>query len=211
MHRHTSCLSLLGENDRLWRQLSLRTVRVGPRPERGEKFGNYPYFCNGFERGSVGLESTEYLHFMAVFAGFQVGGLRSTSCSDRGLLRAVFPTRLRGLRTRGSAVSRVCWGPEQNAWGLLPGRMGFGPCAGGNAAPSDGVGGAEDRIVDPHGVAQVGHVVAVEGVARVAEGQHVAVANLVDLKGGIEEAAPPGGGAVTGCSGLSGLGTLPTG
>ena len=31
---------------------------------------------------------------------------------------------------------------------------------GGKTAPSDSVGGAEDRIVDPHVVAQVGHVVA---------------------------------------------------
>jgi hypothetical protein len=39
-------------------------------------------------------------------------------------------------------------------------RMGWGPCATGKAASSDGVGGAGDRIVDPHVVARVGHVVA---------------------------------------------------
>ena len=49
--------------------------------------------------------------------------------------------------------------PERNAevgaW-----RMGWGPCTEGETVPSDRVGGAEDRIVDPHVVAQVGHVVA---------------------------------------------------
>ena len=38
--------------------------------------------------------------------------------------------------------------------------MGWGPCTEGETAPSDRVGGAEDRIVDPHVVAQVGDVVA---------------------------------------------------
>jgi hypothetical protein len=78
-------------------------------------------FCNGFERSSVGLESTEYLHFTAVFAGFQVGGMRWNLCNDHGLRRSVFPPRLRGLRTRGSAVSRVCWGLSKTPVNRRPG------------------------------------------------------------------------------------------
>jgi hypothetical protein len=38
--------------------------------------------------------------------------------------------------------------------------MGLGLCIERKTAPSDRVGGAEDRIVDPHVVAEVGHVVA---------------------------------------------------
>ncbi len=117
---------------------------LGHAPSEGKSREITLIFCNGFERSSVGLESTEYLHFAAVFAGFQVGRMRWDLCNDRRLRRSVFPTRLRGLRTRGLTVSRVCWGPDQNASGLPAGRMGFGPCAWCKAAPSDGVGGAED-------------------------------------------------------------------
>ncbi len=50
--------------------------------------------------------------------------------------------------------------PEQNVPGMVVRCMRFGPCVNRNPALSDGVRGAEDRIVDPHVVAQVGHVVA---------------------------------------------------
>ena len=62
--------------------------------------------------------------------------------------------------------------------------MGWGPCTEGETAPSDRVGGAEDRIVDPHVVAQVGHVVAfalavgvvLHAVERQVEQAHLIVA-----------------------------------
>jgi hypothetical protein len=116
--------------------------------------------------------------------------------------------------------------------------MGWGPCAENKTAPSDRVGGAEDRIFDPHVVAQVGHVVAfalavgvvlhsVESGARRRPGScawrrgrrgkvgacgagAAGSESLPYLEGGIEAAALPGGGAGMGCSETPVRGTRPT-
>jgi hypothetical protein len=109
------------ERESGWDNFPCAFSGLGHAPSEGKSREITLIFCNGFERSFVGVGSTEHPHFTAVFAGFQVGELRWTSCNDRSLRRSVFPSRLRWLRTRGSAVSRVCWGLSKTPRNCGPG------------------------------------------------------------------------------------------